>query len=157
MNMNSRKPKTLALLAVLTVPAWASVAAQEQQSELPQVEAEAGTIVTGMPPADLKGLPEGPEVKGFISARKDDRVQVTGPDGTKTVDTLMADGTYVTRDEKDKVVDKGAWTSKDGKTCFKPAGKTETCYSESAHAADGSFSATGPDGKVTQVKPHAKM
>ena len=82
---------------------------------------------------------------------------ITGPDGTKTVDTLMADGTYVTRDEKDKVVDKGAWTSKDGKTCFKPAGKTETCYSESAHTADGSFSATGPDGKVTQVKPHAKM
>ena len=88
MNMNSRKPKTLALLAVLTVPAWASVAAQEQQSELPPVEAEAGTIVTGMPPADLKGLPEGPEVKGFISARKDDRVQVTGPDGTKTVLSL---------------------------------------------------------------------
>ena len=82
---------------------------------------------------------------------------VTGPDGTKTVDTLMADGSYVTRDEKDKVVDKGAWTSKDGKTCFTPEGKTETCYSETAHAADGSFSATGPDGKVTQVKPHAKM
>lgn len=82
---------------------------------------------------------------------------VTGPDGTKTVDTLMADGTYVTRDTGDKVVDKGAWTSKDGKTCFTPEGKTETCYSESARAADGSFGATGPDGKVTQVKPHAKM
>ena len=82
---------------------------------------------------------------------------VTGPDGTKTVDTLMADGSYVTRDDKDKVVDKGAWASKDGKTCFTPEGKTETCYSESAHAADGSFSATGPDGKVTKVAPHAKM
>ena len=82
---------------------------------------------------------------------------ITGPDGTKTVDTLMADGTYVTRDEKDKVVDKGAWESKDGKTCFTPAGKTEPCYSETPHAADGSFEATGPDGKITKVAPHAKM
>ena len=82
---------------------------------------------------------------------------VTGPDGTKTVDTLMADGTYVTRDPSDKVTDKGSWTSKDGKTCFTPEGKAEICYAEGARAADGSFSATGADGKVTQVKPHAKM
>ena len=82
---------------------------------------------------------------------------VTGPDGTKTVDTLMADGTYVTRNTADKVTDKGTWTSKDGKTCFTPEGKTEMCYAETPRAADGSFSATGADGKVTQVKPHAKM
>ena len=82
---------------------------------------------------------------------------VTGPDGTRTVDTLMADGTYVTRDLNDKVTDKGTWTSKDGKTCFTSTGKAEMCYAETPHAADGSFSATGPDGKVTQVKPHAKM
>ena len=88
MILNSRKPKTLALLAVLAVPAWAGVAAQEQQSELPPVEAEAGTVVTGMPPADLTGLPEGPEIRGFISARKDDRLQVTGPNGTRTVLSL---------------------------------------------------------------------
>ena len=82
---------------------------------------------------------------------------VTGPDGTKSVDTLMADGTFVSRDDKDKVTDKGTWTSKDGKTCFTSEGKAEMCYAETPHAADGSFSATGSDGKVTQVKPHAKM
>ena len=82
---------------------------------------------------------------------------VTNPDGTKSVDTLMADGTFVSRDEKDKVTDKGTWTSKDGKTCFTSQGKAEMCYAETPRAADGSFSATGPDGKVTQVKPHAKM
>ena len=82
---------------------------------------------------------------------------ITGPDGSKSVDTLMADGTFVSRDLADKVTDKGTWTSKDGKTCFNSEGKTEMCYSESARAADGSFSATGADGKVTQVKPHAKM
>ena len=92
-----------------------------------------------------------------VAAATPGSYDVTAPDGTKTVDTLMADGTYVTRDLSDKVTDKGTWTSKDGKTCFTAAGKTEMCYSESAHAADGSFSATGADGKVTQVKPHAKM
>ncbi|MDP3675099.1 MAG: hypothetical protein Q8R44_08380 [Novosphingobium sp.] len=83
---------------------------------------------------------------------------VTGPDGTKLVATLMADGTYVDRDEAGKVLEKGKWAVKDGKTCFDDEGdKPEVCYTDSAPAADGSFSATAPDGKVTQVKPHAKM
>ena len=81
---------------------------------------------------------------------------VTYPDGSKSMDALMDDGTYVSRDPSGKVVDKGAWAIKDGKTCFTPEGKAEECYTESARAADGSFSATGADGKVTQVKPHAK-
>lgn len=82
---------------------------------------------------------------------------VTLPDGTKVVDTLMADGNYVTRDAADKVTVKGTWAVKDGKTCFVPEGKAEECYAEGARGADGSFSATGADGKITQVKPHAKM
>ena len=82
---------------------------------------------------------------------------VTGPDGSKSVTTIMADGTYVDRDAKDKVIEKGMVAMKDGKTCFTPEGKTETCYTDGAVAADGSFKATAADGKVTQVKPHAKM
>ena len=83
---------------------------------------------------------------------------VTGPDGTKLVATLMADGTYVDRDEAGKVLEKGKWAAKDGKTCFDDEGdKAEVCYTDSAPAADGSFTATEADGKVTQVKPHAKM
>ena len=83
---------------------------------------------------------------------------VTGPDGTKLVATLMADGTYVDRDEAGKVLEKGKWAAKGGKTCFDDEGdKAEVCYTDSAPAADGSFTATEADGKVTQVKPHAKM
>ena len=81
---------------------------------------------------------------------------VTNPDGTKGVTTLMADGTYVDRDASDKVSAKGSWVVKDGKTCFTPEGKTEDCYTEGARAADGSFTATDAKGAVTQVKPHTK-
>ena len=81
---------------------------------------------------------------------------VTGPDGTKTVDTLMADGTYVSRDAQDKVVEKGTWAVKDGKTCFDAEGdEAEVCYTEGARNADGSFDATGPDGRVAKIMPRA--
>ncbi len=80
---------------------------------------------------------------------------VTYPDGTKGVDTLMADGSYVSRDSADKVTDKGKWAVKDGKTCFAAEGKAEECFAVSAPAADGSFTGTGADGAVVQVKPHS--
>ncbi len=82
---------------------------------------------------------------------------VSYPDGTKGVDTLMADGSYVSRDSADKVTDKGKWAVKDGKTCFTAEGKAEECFAVSAPAADGSFTGTGADGAVVQVKPHSKM
>ena len=83
MRIMSTTSKTALALAMLAVPVSASVYAQEQR-ELP-AQPESGTVVTGIPPADLSELPEGPEIKGYISARKDDRLQVTGADGTKTV------------------------------------------------------------------------
>ena len=86
MRIMSKTSKTALALAMLAVPVSASLYAQEQQ-ELP-AQPEAGTVVTGIPPADLSEIPEGPEIKGFISARKDDRLQVTGADGTKTVLSL---------------------------------------------------------------------
>lgn len=88
--MISKRPKTLALLAVLTIPAWGSLYAQEQDS----AQAEAGTIVTGSPPADLTGLPEGPDVTGFISARNSEKIQVTNVAGTDTV-VFLSEGTKV--------------------------------------------------------------
>ena len=88
MHIISNQSKTALILAMLALPASASLNAQDQgQQELP-AQPDAGTVVTGTPPAELSGLPEGPEIKGFISARKDDRVQVTDADGTKTVLSL---------------------------------------------------------------------
>ena len=70
--------------------------------------------------------------------------------------TLNADGTY--RDVPTKGLPvAGLWKEKDGKTCFDPSGKEpEECFTTTAPGADGSFTATGPDGAVLTVKPVKK-
>jgi outer membrane protein OmpA-like peptidoglycan-associated protein len=47
--------------------------------------ARADLTVTGSLPADLSGLTEGPEIEGYISARRGDQVQITSADGTSTI------------------------------------------------------------------------
>ena len=74
-------PRTAALSAAAVLAALAApagLAAQDQT--LP--EGEVMTTVTGNLPADLAGLPDGPEIDGFISARSGDRIRVTGEDGS---------------------------------------------------------------------------
>lgn len=83
MRFITRYPKTtLALLGLFAAPAYSGLSAQQMETQ--QEPAEAGTVVTGSPPADITGLAAGPDIKGMISARKDDRILVTGPDGAKT-------------------------------------------------------------------------
>ena len=80
----------------------------------------------------------------------------TAADGTKSVTTMLADGSYVQRDTGGKVTAKGKWANSDGKTCMTPEKGTEQCYTNSMPAADGSFTSTDSKGAVTQAKPHAK-
>ena len=68
------------LLAAAAVPAWSGLSAQVQE----QAAGANPITVTGEAPADLAGLPEGPEVKGMISARSGGQMQVTGADGNST-------------------------------------------------------------------------
>ncbi|HCF24352.1 MULTISPECIES: hypothetical protein [unclassified Novosphingobium] len=70
--------------------------------------------------------------------------------------TINADGTYA-----DDLVNgqriAGIVKVVDGKLCFDPSGKApQECYTESARAADGSFTATDEKGTVLTVKPVAK-
>lgn len=88
----SKYPRTLTLLALLALPATAGLSAQEQ--ELPAIEADAGTVVTGTPPADLTGLAAGPDITGFISARNAEKIQVTDVAGSDTV-IFLSDATRV--------------------------------------------------------------
>jgi outer membrane protein OmpA-like peptidoglycan-associated protein len=57
-------------------------------------EADSSIVVNGVPPADLSGMPEGPEVDGFISARNDQKMQVTTVGGTREV-VFISDGTRI--------------------------------------------------------------
>ncbi len=78
----SKSTKTLAALAALALPATGSLYAQELE---PQDNSEVLTTVTGTTPSDLTGMPEGPTIEGVISARKDDKMQVTTVDGSRTI------------------------------------------------------------------------
>jgi len=89
----SRSSRITFLLAALAVLAPSSVSAQQDR---PEAERE-DIIVYGQREADLgaamSGAPatKGPEIKGIISARSGDRIQVTAADGTSTTIAINDD------------------------------------------------------------------
>ncbi len=89
MNVISNHRAGLALIAALALPVSASLSAQQQEAaEVPAdvpAEAPGVTTVVGDPPADLTGLPEGPEVQGHISARRGNNLQLTAADGSRSL------------------------------------------------------------------------
>lgn len=80
MNAFSRTSTALLTLAMLAVPVGAGLSAQE-----PTTAVGDELTVNGALPADLSGMPQGPDLSGIISARHGDRIQITSADGTKTV------------------------------------------------------------------------
>ncbi|GGJ52570.1 hypothetical protein CDQ92_15030 [Sphingopyxis bauzanensis] len=79
--------------------------------------------------------------------------EVKMADGTIASTTINADGTYVDTDPKGKAIN-GKIAFKDGKDCFDPDGdEAEVCWSLSPTAANGSFTATAPDGTTVTVTP----
>ena len=78
MSLISKSPKVLSMAAMLASVTPSTVFAQTQDSPQPPL----AVTVSDTNPS------EGPEVKGFISARSGDKVQVTAADGTKTVVTI---------------------------------------------------------------------
>lgn len=89
MSAISKSPKITILLATLAVIAPSSVAAQQAEPA-----AESDITVYGVPPADLSGLTEGPEIDGFISARSGDKMKVTSANGVGTV-IRLSEGTEI--------------------------------------------------------------
>jgi outer membrane protein OmpA-like peptidoglycan-associated protein len=86
----SQCTKSFTLAVALVAPAWSGLSAQTQTpaTELPQI------TVTGTHPPDLAALPRGPVIKGMISARKGNRVQIAVMGGAKTVVTVT-EGTRI--------------------------------------------------------------
>ena len=94
MRFISNMPTYISLFALLTVPAVTSVSAQQ----LPPVQGATATTSTttaargdtsitvqGQVPADLTGMPAGPQIEGFISARTGAQMQITAEDGAATM------------------------------------------------------------------------
>ena len=82
--------------------------------------------------------------------------EVTAADGTVTRSELKADGTYQDYEADGSAGLTGNWSVADGKTCFDPEGDEEAmCYTETAPAEDGSFTATPDEGEPVTVKPIA--
>ncbi|MGB5076056.1 MAG: OmpA family protein [Sphingorhabdus sp.] len=88
MNIISKRPKISFLLATLAMGAPVGVSAQQDkpdgrdiivngQQEMPSANPDAAMAAT--PPV------KGPEIKGIISARSGDRIQVTTEDGARTI------------------------------------------------------------------------
>lgn len=77
----STRAQCLSLIAALALPAAAGA----------QGQTDPNITVNGIPPVEVAPPAPpvaGPEVKGIISARSGERMQVTAPDGTATVVTL---------------------------------------------------------------------
>jgi OmpA-OmpF porin, OOP family len=79
MDVISKSPRTLALAALLALPASVAIAAPQQDADNPNI------IVTGETLPDTTAMTKGPEVKGIIAARKGDKMKVTAADGTSTL------------------------------------------------------------------------
>ena len=76
-------------------------------------------------------------------------------DGTTGTTVISADGTYVDTDAEGNET-RGTWVRRDGLDCFDPEGdEPEVCWTPAPPAADGSFTATAPDGTVVTVTPRA--
>ena len=128
-------------LVLLLLPLTVLAACSSEPAEEPVVEETAAAAVTA-----ANGSPAG-------------AYEATAADGTVTTTTLNADGTYTDVDAAGATVAEGTWAVTDGKTCFMPTteGVTPMCYTESAPAADGSFTATPDDGDPVTVKPAAAV
>ena len=69
------------MLSVLAGPVSGSLSAQQPQNP---PEADVSTSVSASPSSEAPEMTAGPEIRGFISARSGDKVQVTTADGTNT-------------------------------------------------------------------------
>ena len=92
MSVISKKSGFMATMALLAGASAASLSAQTQE---PAQEAPAADVSASAYSAEPAQATEGPEIKGIISARSGDRMQVTANDGSKSVITIN-DATRIT-------------------------------------------------------------
>ncbi|WP_428629805.1 hypothetical protein [Sphingopyxis sp.] len=126
---------------LLLLTALAALSACSQKAEESKETVAAPAEAAAPAPTSDSGTPPG-------------TYEVKMADGTVASSVINADGTYVDVDPTGKTVKKGKFAHKDGKDCFDPDGdEAEECWSLSPVAADGSFTATNPEGTAVTVTP----
>lgn len=92
-----------------------------------------------------------PAATGAATGNMAGRYEVTMADGTMMTETINADGTYV--DVMNGEETRGRWRMNGAQSCFDPDGTdAERCYTTTAPAGDGSFTATSADGTKTTIR-----
>lgn len=89
MGITSKRPAGLLIFAALAASVSGAAIAQQDDTAAQQQPEQGGnppiTVNAPPPPTDLTGLEKGPDVEGIITARRGDRVQITGVDQASTV------------------------------------------------------------------------
>ena len=133
---------------LVLIAGFVALAACGQKQE-PSATEEANTTIAE---ADANATDANASTTSTANGSTPGTFEVTMKDGSKGQSTLNADGTYVDKNS-DGTESKGTWNVAGGKTCFDPEGdEGPTCYSESAAAADGTFTATPDKGDPVTVK-----
>ncbi len=123
--------KKLVLMAVV-----ATLAACSQKAEQAAAPAEPAAAPAPAPAPALD-----PSVVGAYNVKL--------ADGSMGKTVINADGSYVDTDAQGKEI-KGTFSRNGNQDCFDPEGDAPVeCWTASPPAADGSFTATSPDGKTT--------
>ena len=106
-------------------------------------------------PADTTAMEAPAPVETMAADDPAGTYDVKMADGTTGTTVINADGTY-TDTGSDGATESGTFVRKDGKDCFDPEGdEPEMCWTVSEPAADGSFTATDPEGNTVTVMRRA--
>lgn len=122
--------------------ALALAACSQQADDAPAPTETADTAMTSAEPTNTSQLDAEDAVGTY---------DVTWADGTVTTTMINADGTYVDTMEGEETAT-GNWLVKEGKSCLTPEGGAEMCWTDSARADDGSWTATAEDGTTVTVR-----
>ncbi|MDH7637892.1 OmpA family protein [Sphingomonas oryzagri] len=86
MHIITKRPEVRILAAVLTMSSVGTLYAQQQDATDPNIVVNGAVPTPAAAPAEAApAMTAGPDIKGTITARNDDKIKVTADDGTSTV------------------------------------------------------------------------
>lgn len=129
---------------VLIATAIALSACSQGAEEAPAAEADTAPAAANAAVAAPAGT------SALAAADAAGTYTVSWADGTTTETTINADGTYIDTMGGEETA-RGTWEVKEGRSCLTPEGGAELCWTDSAPAADGSWTATADDGTTVTV------